>query len=359
MSTLSKNKIVLGLSGGVDSTTAALLLKKQGFEVIGYFFDVMGNNEEGAKAAKDLADRMEIPLIIENVSTEFEEKIIGNFCSEYCSGRTPNPCVICNPMIKFRRLLETADREGAYYIATGHYARISCDEEKGLYYIRKGASERKDQSYMLYRLGQEVLSRLILPLSDMADKDTVRRLARESEMPNAESADSQEICFIDEEKEDYVTFMARRGFACPKGHFVDADGKILGEHQGISRYTVGQRKGLGIALGKPAFVTKIDKENNRVVLGDNEDLFHTEVISTDNFFTETGGGEIPERLLEKRGITAKIRYAAKPAPAVLHRAGDGRVVTVFEQPQRAATPGQSIVFYDGERVVGGGFIESF
>lgn len=359
MTTLSKNKIVLGLSGGVDSTTAALLLKEQGFEVIGFYFDVLGDNFAGERAAWKLAEKMGIPLHTMDVSCEFAEKVIDNFCSEYSLGRTPNPCVICNPAIKFKKLLEIADREGAYYIATGHYVGIMKDEAAGIYYIRKGASEKKDQSYMLYRLGQEVLSRLILPLSDMADKDTVRRLARESEMPNAESADSQEICFIDEEKEDYVTFMARRGFACPKGHFVDADGKILGEHQGISRYTVGQRKGLGIALGKPAFVTKIDKENNRVVLGDNEDLFHTEVISTDNFFTETGGGEIPERLLEKRGITAKIRYAAKPAPAVLHRAGDGRVVTVFEQPQRAATPGQSIVFYDGERVVGGGFIESF
>lgn len=357
MSTLSKNKIVLGLSGGVDSTTAALLLKKQGFEIIGYFFDVMGNNEEGAKAAKDLADRMEIPLIIENVSTEFEEKIIGNFCSEYCSGRTPNPCVICNPMIKFRRLLETADREGAYYIATGHYARISYDEEKGLYYIRKGASERKDQSYMLYRLGQDVLSRLILPLGDFEDKEATRDLARTYSMPNAEASDSQEICFIDDKIEDYTSFMKRKGFSCPEGNFVDRDGKVLGSHQGINRYTVGQRKGLGIALGKPVFVTKIDAEHNQVVLGDHEDLFRREVVSVDNFFTETSSAVMPESLAEREGLSAKIRYAAKPASVKLMLSENGQVTSVFEEPQRAVTAGQSIVFYDDDLVVGGGFIK--
>ncbi len=359
MTTLSKNKIVLGLSGGVDSTTAALLLKDQGFEGIGFYFDVMGDNADGKRAAEELAEKMEIPLHIMDVSEEFSKSVIDNFCSQYACGRTPNPCVVCNPAIKFKKLLEIADRENAYYIATGHYVGVTKDDTSGIYYIQKGSSEKKDQSYMLYRLGQQVLSRLILPLADMKDKDTVRRLARENDMPNAQAADSQEICFIDEEKEDYVSFMEARGFACSKGHFVDAEGKILGEHQGINRYTVGQRKGLGIALGKPVFVTKIDKEKNQVVLGDNADLFHTEVVSAENFFTETGCGEIPERLLEKQGITAKIRYAAKPAPAVLHKTCDGRVVTVFEQPQRAATPGQSIVFYDGDRVVGGGFIEPY
>lgn len=358
MTTLSKNKVVLGLSGGVDSTAAALLLKEQGFEVIGFYFDVLGNNQAGRAAAQSLAEKLEISFRMMDVSKAFEETVIGNFCSEYACGRTPNPCVICNPLIKFKKLLETADAEGAYYIATGHYVSIVQEPATGLFYIQKGASEKKDQSYMLYRLGQHVLSRLILPLSGMEDKAAVREIARSSGMPNAEQADSQEICFIDEKKEDYTAFLHRHGVRCLKGTFVDADGTVLGTHQGISHYTVGQRKGLGIALGKPAFVTRIDGENNQVVLGDNQDLFSPEVVSVDHFFTETDGAVAPETIFGRPGITAKIRYAAKPAPAILHRGKNGQVLTVFTEPQRAASPGQSIVFYEGDRVIGGGVIDT-
>lgn len=357
MSTLSKNKVVLGLSGGVDSTTAALLLKEKGFSVIGFYFDVLGNNEKGRKAAENLAKQLEIPFFSMDVSGEFDETIIGNFCSEYSLGRTPNPCVLCNPTIKFKKLLQIADENGAYYISTGHYARVFHEESTDIYYIRKGANQRKDQSYMLYRLGRNVLSRLILPLGEIADKERTRALARQHEMPNADTVDSQEICFIDDKKEDYAAFLSRRGVLFEEGDFVDAEGSVLGRHQGVGRYTIGQRKGLGIALGKPAFVTAIDAENNRVVLGDNQALFTREVKSSNNFFTATDSDVLPEDLMGKSGLSAKIRYKAEFSPVSLSKINDNRILAVFEEPQRAAAPGQSMVFYDGELVVGGGFID--
>ena len=205
METLKKNKVLLGLSGGVDSTSAALLLKEKGFEVYGYYFDVMGNNETGKKEAQEVADQLGIELITEDVSSEFEEKIIGNFIDEYLSGRTPNPCVVCNPLIKFKKLIECADRLGIYFIATGHYCRIVADGKTGNFYVRKAANAKKDQSYMLYRLGQDVLKRLIFPLGEFLDKDEIRSLARENNLQNADKKDSQEICFIP--NNDYGNFI--------------------------------------------------------------------------------------------------------------------------------------------------------
>ena len=353
MTRLSKNKVVLGLSGGVDSSTAALLLKEKGMEVIGFYFDVSGDNAEGAQAAADLAERLGIKFIKADVSREFEQIVIRNFCVEYSCGHTPNPCVICNPNIKFKKLIEIADREGAYYIATGHYARIHHDETNELYYVRKGANERKDQSYMLYRLGQDVLSRLIFPLGGFDDKEKTREMARDFGLPNAETADSQEICFIDEAQESYQEFLTRKGYKCKEGDFVDADGNVLGRHKGIMNFTIGQRKGLGIALGKPAFVTEINPENNQVTLGSNDDLFKRDVYSIENVFAD--GTVLAEG--ESLQVRAKIRYASKPAEAVITVAGEGRILTSFSEPQRAATPGQSIVFYVDDYVIGGGFID--
>lgn len=353
MTRLSKNKVVLGLSGGVDSSTAALLLKEKGMEVIGFYFDVSGDNAEGAQAAADLAERLGIKFIKADVSREFEQIVIRNFCVEYSCGHTPNPCVICNPNIKFKKLIEIADREGAYYIATGHYARIHHDETNELYYVRKGANERKDQSYMLYRLGQDVLSRLIFPLGGFDHKEKTREMARDFGLPNAETADSQEICFIDEAQESYQEFLTRKGYKCKEGDFVDADGNVLGRHKGIMNFTIGQRKGLGIALGKPAFVTEINPENNQVTLGSNDDLFKRDVYSIENVFAD--GTVLAEG--ESLQVRAKIRYASKPAEAVITVAGEGRILTSFSEPQRAATPGQSIVFYVDDYVIGGGFID--
>ena len=369
---LQKNKVLLGLSGGVDSATAALLLKEKGFEVTGYYFDVLGTNEQGKADAMALAEQLGIELITEDVSAEFKDIVIANFIDEYMHGRTPNPCIICNPNIKFKRLIAHANEIGAYYIATGHYARIT-EDEKGNFYITRAYNQAKDQSYMLYRLGQEVLSRLIFPLGEFADKEETRSLARDNGLVNADKKDSQEICFIDPE-EGYATYIERAGYSSHPGDFIDKDGCVLGEHQGILNYTIGQRKGLGIALGRPAFVTKIDPVRNEVTLGENEDLFNSKVVSKDNFFT---AGK-PEDY-DGKTFVAKTRYTARQDEAVItikrvtgtqHTAcgssscscteaatdADYIVVAEFKNPQRAATPGQSIVFYDGDRVIGGGFI---
>ncbi len=368
---LDKKKVLLGLSGGVDSTTAALLLKEKGYRVTGYYFDVLGNNKRGEEEARAVAEQLGIPLIAEDVSKEFSDVVIENFCHEYLKGRTPNPCVICNPNIKFKKLIETANRIGAYYIATGHYCRIEKDADSGKYYVKRGANEKKDQSYMLYRLGQDVLSRLIFPLGEFDDKARIREIAAGNKMDNADKKDSQEICFVDP-SESYVDFIKKAGIQYAQGevsgHFVDKDGNVLGEHKGILNYTVGQRKGLGIALGKPAFVVRLDCEKNQVVIGDNEDLFTNRVVCKDYFFCDddkAGAGEHIQKERQLRGIrhpydgakvTAKIRYAAQPATAVLKIEKD-RITAIFDEPQRAPAPGQSIVFYIGDRVIGGGFIQ--
>lgn len=404
MISMKKNKVILGLSGGVDSTAAALILKEKGYEVTGLYFDVFGGSaksEEGRAKAETAAEQLGIKFIYRDLSDEFREKVIGNFCSEYSCGRTPNPCIVCNPSVKFRVLLETADREGAQYIATGHYAGTYHDEATDTWFIRRAANEAKDQSYMLYRLGQEVVSRLLLPLNDVDDKEKIRDIARKNDMKNAEAKDSQEICFI-EADDNYKDFLKRRGYETPEGDFVDAQGNVLGRHKGILNYTIGQRKGLGIALGKPAFVTAIDGVKDQVVLGDNADLFKTEVCSSGNVMfgvrtdvapmegslekgspdvtkAETsggvctaedggsvagnGGGQVCQTIPDELkawlgdGIKAKIRYAAKPAEASVTLLDDGRIMASFSEPQRAPTPGQSIVFYKGDLVIGGGFID--
>ena len=364
MTTLKKNKVVLGLSGGVDSTAAALLLQEKGYDVTGLYFDIKAGDGCGRAVAAAAAEQLGIDFIYRNVSNEFADTVIENFCREYACGRTPNPCIICNPMIKFKVLLDTADELGAYHIATGHYADTYYDEDICKWYIRRAANEKKDQSYMLYRLGQEAISRLLLPLNEIEDKEQVRELARKKAMKNSEAKDSQEICFIDFD-DNYKDFLVRHGIKSPKGDFVDREGNKLGEHQGILNYTIGQRKGLGIALGKPAFVTAINCDSNTVVLGSNEDLFSREVISENNVIN---GISIDNNENDENDevasvgiigtIEAKIRYAAKPASASIEFREDGSILTTFDEPQRAATPGQSIVFYKEDLVIGGGFIKN-
>ncbi|MEG0157375.1 MAG: tRNA 2-thiouridine(34) synthase MnmA [Anaerovoracaceae bacterium] len=350
---LDKKKVVLGLSGGVDSATAALTLKEQGYTVIGLYFDVRSNNGEGRAIAEQTAKEVGIEFVYKDVSQLFSDVVIQNFCDEYQCGRTPNPCIVCNPTVKFKTLMDEANRQGAYYMATGHYARVSRDEEKAQYFIQRGVNERKDQSYMLYRLPEEIVKRLILPLGAVEEKEQVREIARAHHLGNADRKDSQEICFIDD---NYVDYLNRAGVHSQPGDFVDQEGKVLGQHQGLVHYTIGQRKGLGITFGKPVFVTKLDGETNQVTLGDNDALFTHEVRSTGNVFVGREDGRLPEEL-EGAEIFAKVRYSAQPAKAVISSCGKDEICVTFSEKQRAATPGQSIVFYQNNHVIGGGFIQ--
>ncbi len=346
-----RKKVVVGLSGGVDSASTVLLLQEEGYEVTGLYFDVMGDNKEGRAEAEKAAIQLGIPLICRDMSAPFEDIVIADFCREYGNGRTPNPCIICNPNIKFAVLLEEANRLGASHIATGHYAKCSYCKESDTYHISMGANGRKDQSYMLYRLPQEVLRRLLLPLGAVEDKGKVRDLAESRNLSNAQAKDSQEICFIEGAYQD---FLLDRGIESPPGDFIDKEGNVLGKHKGITGYTLGQRKGLGIALGKPAFVIKIDVKNNTITLGEREDLYTDTVVCRNNFFTSTGGSQLPNTW-EGAEITAKIRYSVPPQKCVIHSHGDC-IQVVFSEKQRAATPGQSIVFYHNGCVIGGGII---
>ena len=352
---LSKKKVVLGLSGGVDSTSAALLLKDQGYEVIGLFFDICKDKGETALKAEKVAAELGIKFIYKNMHTEFYNKVVNNFVDEYLCGRTPNPCIVCNPWIKFKVLIEIANEEGAFYIASGHYANTQYNEEFKTYHIKVATNIKKDQSYMLYRLPSTTIERLILPLAKFEDKEIIRNIAKDNAMSNANQKDSQEICFIENGK-NYMDFLNENGHKSKKGNFIDKAGNVLGKHEGISKYTIGQRKGLGITFGKPVFVTKINPTDNTVTLGDSEDLFENKVPLTGCYFQASDSDQVPKELLG-RNLTAKIRYAAKPAKGEIV-INQGVIYFDFREKQRASTPGQSVVIYLEDQVVGGGFIKN-
>ena len=358
-SKFSKQKVALGLSGGVDSTAAALILTQEGYEVIGVFLDVLGDNEDGKKSAMSLAEKLEIELICVDVSEDFSEIVIADFCNEYMKGRTPNPCILCNPTVKFKYLQKIADEVGAYYMATGHYANIVYDEAENCHFISKAKNIKKDQSYMLYRLNAGVLSRLKFPLGNFDSKEDVRSFVEEKGLKNARQKDSQEICFIPDEIH-YIDYLLSRGYKITEGQFINSAGEKLGTHKGVQNYTIGQRKNLGITFGKPMFVVNLDGKTNQVTLGEHDELMKTEVKSVNNNFIDgkseaTASSLIPDNYIGKT-VQAKVRYAATPANATLKQINDDTICAVFEIPQRAIAPGQSIVFYDGDKVIGGGII---
>lgn len=336
-------KVAVLMSGGVDSTVAALLLLEQGYEVLGLTMIHMDHSvgEKAARVAEDLG----IPHFIVDLRSEFEAAVVDPFCREYEQGRTPNPCVQCNERIKFGLLLEEALKHDADKVATGHYARIEFDQKKDCYRLRKGRDLHKDQTYFLYRLSQDQLARVLFPLGNYT-KEEVREIARAHGLEVAESKESQEICFI---ADDYREFIRPR-VGYQGGDFVDEEGRILGRHQGIPFYTVGQRKGLGVSAGRPVYVHRIDPETNTIVLGDNEALF-TKVIRSDHNHFSCG-----EKPADEVKVQAKIRYAAREAEAVLSHVEGDIWELVFSQAQRAATPGQSVVYYQDEYVLGGGII---
>ena len=358
-----KKKVVVGMSGGVDSSVAAMLLKEQGYDVIGVTMQIWQDEEEAAREAnggccglsavddaRRVAQRLEIPYYVMNFKKEFKCHVMDYFVAEYLRGHTPNPCIACNRYVKWESLLQRSLEIGADYIATGHYARID-RLPNGRFAIRNSVTAAKDQTYALYNLTQEQLAHTLMPVGEYT-KDEIRVLAEEAGLPVAHKPDSQEICFVPDN--DYASFIDREaGEKVPgPGNFVTEDGRILGRHKGITHYTVGQRKGLNLALGHPVFVTEIRPETNEVVIGENEDVFSNRLTCRNlNWMASEDLGD------QEMRVSAKIRYSHKGALCTIRKIGEDRVECVFDEPQRAATPGQAVVFYDGEYVVGGGTIE--
>lgn len=357
---MGKKTVVVGLSGGVDSSVAAYLLKEQGYDVIGVTMQIWQEEDSctveenggccGLSAVEDarrVAQKLDIPYYVMNFRKEFQEQVIDYFTREYLEGRTPNPCIACNRYVKWESLLKRSLEIGADYIATGHYARVE-QLPNGRYAIRNSVTAKKDQTYALYNLTQEQLARTLMPVGAYT-KEEIRKIAEEAGLPVAHKKDSQEICFVPDN--DYAGFIKNStGKTIPKGNFVLADGKVIGEHQGIIHYTIGQRKGLNLSMGHPVFVTKIRPDTNEVVIGENEDLFiNTLLCDRVNFMAIEG-------LEEEVRLKAKIRYNHPGAECVISPAEEGKVRVTFDQPQRAITPGQAVVFYQGEYVAGGGII---
>lgn len=343
-------KIAVAMSGGVDSSTVAALLKQQGAEVIGINMKLFAREGEDPTAKGDaevVANYLGIEFHQVHFEKEFSELIIEEFRERYFGGETPNPCVRCNRFVKFGLLLDKARELGADFLATGHYVRTRQDAE-GRWQMVKAAFIAKDQSYFLYTLTQEQLSRVIFPLGDMPSKDEVRRLAAEFGLPVAQKGDSQEICFIP--GDDYVAFLEKDAAAAREGEIVHVNGTVLGKHSGTHRFTIGQRRGLGIAWKEPLYVVAIDAEQNKVIVGEQEGLFAPGLRVTDLNWIIMPHSDTIE-------TTCKIRYRQQPVACTVRLLGGAEGEIHFHEPQKSVTPGQSVVFYSGDVLIGGGRIE--
>ncbi|NDO31892.1 tRNA 2-thiouridine(34) synthase MnmA [Enterocloster clostridioformis] len=354
-------KVVVGMSGGVDSSVAAWLLKEQGYDVIGVTMQIWQDEDAevqeaeggccGLSAVDDarrVAMDLGIPYYVMNFKEEFRKNVMDYFAGEYVEGRTPNPCIACNRHVKWESLLRRSMAIGADYIATGHYAQID-RLPGGRYSLKTSVTAAKDQTYALYNLTQEQLSHTLMPVGSY-HKEEIRDMAERLGLPVAHKPDSQEICFIPDH--DYASFIEEyTGRELPPGNFVDLDGNVLGRHRGITHYTVGQRKGLNLSMGSPVFVVEIRPETNEVVIGDNQDVF-TNVLRCDKLNWMAVDGLHGKSM----DVLAKIRYSHKGSPCTIREIGNDMVECRFHEPVRAVTPGQAVVFYDGDYVAGGGTI---
>jgi len=355
-------KIVAAMSGGVDSSVAAALLREEGYEVIGATMQIQpltrkkdGSNGSGGCCGPDavsdarrVARKLGIPHHVMDFRDVFTRKVVADFCEEYRLGRTPNPCIRCNQYIKFGALLERARELGTDFVATGHHARVELDKTTGKYLLKKGADSQKDQSYFLCQLTQEQLSHTLFPIGNLT-KDRVREIAIELNLPVAAKPESQEICFIPDD--DYSEFL--KGYIprpARPGPILDELGNILGKHQGIMSYTIGQRKGLGIAAEEPLYVTALEPDRNAVVVGTREAVFGSELVASNLNWIVTAGPQHPFR------VKARVRYRHPEAEATVTHLDEDSIYVKFKEPQMAITPGQAVVFYDGDTVVGGGTI---
>lgn len=341
-------KVMAALSGGVDSSVAVFLLQKAGYDCAGSIMNLHAPSPESISDAQSVAERLHIPFYVLECQDIFRQCVIDDFITAYEQGDTPNPCVTCNRCIKFSHFLQEAEKLGCDTIATGHYARIRKDENTGRYLLLRALDASKDQTYFLYMLNQHQLARTLLPLGELT-KSQVRQIAEENGFVNAHRKDSQDICFVPDG--DYMAFIeSYTGNKYPCGDFLDLAGKVVGIHNGAVGYTLGQRKGLGLAMGAPVYVCGKDMEKNTVTVGPEEVLFATTLIAKDcNWFPF-------DDLTAPIAVTAKARYRHKEQPATVYPLENGNVKVVFDAPQRALTTGQAVVFYNGETVIGGGTI---